>query len=183
MEAAGLERLKKSPTEAKASILSRVGHKGSPAVGPYDGTGHAIMKWYTGNGFDRFNKELREFTTDQKTRLIETKFNAEMRKDQGYNNQIIYRKEPKEWFNANLKAGDKLTYHGFTSCSTDPRVWSGDCRITIETLPKNSRAHDMRHISDHTSEKEILFESRARFVVISSQDRGGLRYLFLKEIP
>jgi hypothetical protein len=123
----------------------------------------ALIKAYTGHYFGQVNTELRQGSVSADQYKFAKGLNEALDRLPPTGPMTVYRKVSSldQAEVSKYKPGYIVHQRAFTSCSTDPKKWSGDWRYVI----KGYSGRDIAAVSEHPSEKEVLFKHNTPFHV------------------
>ena len=153
------------------------------APAPYKGlsVGQAgLINWYTGSGYRRLNKDLREGTGNWLTPMISDALNGALdavtRKETGLVTRGLNVYSDAE-ITATYAVGAAVEFPAFTSTGRG-FSFGGNVRMIIE----GSSGVDVKPLSRFRNENEVLFKAGTRFIVTGMAKRGNVYEITLKEV-
>lgn len=159
----------------------------------YSGSTYRAMNDYlrTGKMGSGYDEKLEKLITDCSNGL--SKYTIK-------ENLLVYRKSSAALFNQlgvslgysfqsredfvksiNSFAGSIVTDKGFTSTSTRSKTWGGDVHMEIR-VPKGTNGAYIEHVSQHSSEKELLLNKGTNFKIVSARMEDNHPVVVLKVI-
>ena len=126
------------------------------------------------------NEQMRKGFMSQEVFNFKHIMNAALEKMPKHDGSTLYRKiDLDEAGKAEYVPGEVVHWKSFNSASDNPKTWTGNTHFTIRN-PQSGV--DVRMISEHPSEDEVILPADTYYHVISKKTVGGTTHIEMEEL-
>lgn len=141
---------------------------------PISGFECALIKSYSNGTYGGVNSALRSGTWDEATHVYAKMLNSALKKMPAHTGVVKRGADLSPKQQGMYKEGHIVEERSFTSTSTG-KGFHGNTRFSITA--KGKRGHDIKKLSEHSGEKEVLFQARTFFKVTKVEGTPGSSFM------